>query len=237
MPSRSDDKRRKKTGTSTKSARKKVTKKPAVRKTKKKAKKPVIRNTKVFKETGLTEAAQQTRWLSIAVAEGHEVQVAKFIKRVKGVVQVLLPVHDGSALYPGYVFLECDFSGDVLTDICHLMDVEGILSKDGICNYAMGGHGAPAELEPDALRSVRESGARYARIVRNEMTTVEKGQKITITTGVFSGMSGHVVSINRRKMSIIAKIRLSDGGMVRKVSVKYGQFEATEVSNDDDWRL
>lgn len=250
MPSRSDDKRRKKTATRAKRVRKEVAKKakPVARKAKKtkakkkavrKTKKVVVRKAKVFKEANSPKIVQhqQTRWLSVAVAEGSEIQVAKFINRVKGVVQVLLPTHDGSALYPGYVFSECDFSDDALTDICHLADVEGILSKkDGICNYALGGHEAPAELEPEALRSVRESGTRYAKIVRNEMTTVKKGQNITITAGVFSGMSGHVVSVNRRKMSIIAKVRLSDGGMVRKVSIKYGQFEVMEVSSDD-WRL
>lgn len=244
MPSCSETagKRRKKTVTS---AKKKVRKKKVV----KKARKPVAKKTKTVvkkrpavKKKSVTKKAQaqpqQTRWLSIAVMEGNEIQVAKFIGRLRGVVRVLLPTYDDSALYPGYVFSECDFSDDVLMDICHLADVEGILSKNSICNYAMGGHEMPAELKPEALRSIRESEARYAKLVRKEMTIVEKGQKITITSGVFSGMSGYIVSVNRRKMSVIVKVRLSDGGMVRKVSVKHGQFDVMECDdNDDGWRL
>lgn len=236
MLSRSEiDKRRKKAASAKKAARrKKAVKKPAKKAKVKKAvkKKPAAKKPVTIP----TASPQQTRWLSVAVVEGSEIQAAKSIGRVKYVAQVLLPVHDGSALYPGYVFSECDLSDDVLTNICQLADVEGILSKDGICNYAMGGREAPVELGPEALRSIRESEARYAKIVRSEMTAVEKGQKITITSGVFSGMSGYVVSINRRKMSVIAKVRLSDGGMVRKVSVKYGQFETAE-GEDDGWRL
>lgn len=236
MPSRSEiDKRRKKAAGAKVVRRKKAVKKKATKKAVKKktaAKKPAAKKPVAMP----TASPQQTRWLSVAVVEGNEIQAAKSIGRVRYVIQVLLPVHDGSALYPGYVFSECDLSDDVLTDICQLADVEGILSKDGICNYLMGAREAPVELGPEALRSIRESEVRYAKIVRSEMIAVEKGQKITITSGVFSGMSGDVVSINRRKMSVIAKVRLSDGGMVRKVSVKYGQFETVE-GEDDGWRL
>ncbi len=244
MPSRSEiDKRRKKASASTKKVRRKKAKKPVAKKkakkpaAKKKSKKPVAKKKSKKPVAKNLSAKSQTKWLSVAVEEGSEIQTAKFIGRVKCVIQVLLPIHDGAALYPGYVFSECDLDDDVLLEICHLADVEGILSQDGICNYATGGHGDPAELDPEALRSIRESEARYAKIMRSEMTNVEKGQKITITSGVFSGMSGHVISVNRRKMSVIAKVRLSDGGMVRKVSVKYGQFDVAEGERDDDWRL
>jgi len=242
VSSRSEtDKCRKKAVTSVNKVRKKTaakkSKKAVAKKSKKAvAKKPVKKAKKAVAKPA-TKSVKEARWLSVAVTEGSEVQVAKFIGRVKCVFRVLLPMHDGSALYPGYVFSECDLSDDVLMDICHLVDVEGILSKDGICNYAAGGHEPPVELEPDALLSIRDSELRYAKIVRSEMTSVDKGQKIAITSGVFNGMSGHVISVNRRKMSIIAKVRLSDGGMVRKVSVKYSQFEVVEGESDDGWRL
>ena len=243
MPSCSETgKRRKKTATS---AKKKVRRKKVVKKARKPAAKKiktVVKKKSVVKKKPITKKVQtqpqQTRWLSVAVIEGNELQVAKLIGRVRGVVRVLLPTYDDSALYPGYVFSECDFSDDVLMDICQLADVEGILSRNSVCNYAIGGYEMPAELKSEALRSIRESEARYAKLVRKEMTIVEKGQKITITSGVFSGMSGYILSVNRRKMSVIAKVRLSDGGMVRKVSMKHGQFDVMECDDDDDgWRL
>jgi transcription antitermination factor NusG len=152
-------------------------------------------------------------------------------------MQVLLPMHEGVALYPGYVFAECCRGDDILDEICQVPGVEGVLARNGVFNYALGGHEPPTELEASALGSIRGSYARYTRKARGEMVAVARGQRITITCGVFSGMSGDVVSVNRRKMSVIAKVRLSDGGMVRKVSVKYGQFEPLEGQKEDDWRI
>ena len=177
------------------------------------------------------------RWLSIAAEEGSEPQVAKALGRLRSVAQVLLPLHDGVALYPGYVFAECCRGDDILDEICQLPGVEGVLARNGVFNYALGGHEPPTELEASALGTIRGSYARYTRKARGEMVAVAKGQRITITRGVFSGMSGEVVSVNRRMMSVIAKVRLSDGGMVRKVSVRHGQFEPLEGQKDDDWRI
>lgn len=183
------------------------------------------------------EERPDLRWLSVAADEGSEPQVAKALGRLHSVVQVLLPMHEGVALYPGYVFAECCRGDDILEEICQVPGVEGVLARNGVFNYALGGHEPPTELEASALGSIRGSYARYTRKARGEMVAVARGQRITITCGVFSGMSGDVVSVNRRKMSVIAKVRLSDGGMVRKVSVKYGQFEPLEGQKEDDWRI
>jgi transcription antitermination factor NusG len=185
----------------------------------------------------VTEEHPDLRWLSVAADEGSEPQVAKALGRLHSVVQVLLPMHDGVALYPGYVFAECCRGDDILEEICQVPGVEGVLARNGVFNYALGGHEPPTELEASALGSIRGSYARYTRKARGEMVAVARGQRITITCGVFSGMSGDVVSVNRRKMSVIAKVRLSDGGMVRKVSVKYGQFEPLEGQKEDEWRI
>jgi transcription antitermination factor NusG len=192
---------------------------------------------KAVPKATVAEERLDLRWLSIAAEEGSEPQVAKALGRLHSVVQVLLPMHDGAALYPGYVFAECCRGDDILDEICQVPGVEGVLARNGVFNYALGGHEPPTELEASALGSIRGGYARYTRKARGEMVAVARGQRITITRGVFSGMSGEVVSVNRREMSVIAKVRLSDGGMVRKVAVKHGQFEPLEGQEDDDWRL
>ena len=210
------------------------------------AKKAAKKSTTAKKKTALKPPADakaptepKARWLSVGVEEGSELQAARAIERTGGVRTVLLPLHDGEALYPGYVFTECclEVGDDLLCDICQISGVEGILSRDGIYDYSLGGHEPPVELSAEALQAIRDSCARFAKMARNEMMSVLKGQKITIISGIFSEMVGEVVSVNRRKMSVIAKVRLSDGGMMRKVSIKYGQFEVIEEQEDDGWRL
>jgi len=237
----------KKSATAKKAAKKSATaKKSTAAKKSTTAKKAAKKSTTAKKKTALKPPADakaptepKARWLSVGVEEGSELQAARAIERTGGVRTVLLPLHDGEALYPGYVFTECclEVGDDLLCDICQISGVEGILSRDGIYDYSLGGHEPPVELSAEALQAIRDSCARFAKMARNEMMSVLKGQKITITSGIFSEMVGEVVSVNRRKMSVIAKVRLSDGGMMRKVSIKYGQFEVIEEQEDDGWRL
>ena len=243
----------KKNKSAKKASAKKASVKKATKKTKvaKKIKGKVAKKTPVKKKTTTVrktkarrpespsqpETAQTYRWLSVSVEEGCEHDAARTLKKIQGIEQVLFPTHDDKALYPGYIFVYCNRADEILIEICQANDVEGVLARNGIFNYAFGGHEAPVELEEKALQSIRNSCTRYLRIARSEMMQVQKGQRISITSGTFSGMVGQVVSVHSRKMIVVAKVCLSDGGMVKKVSIKHGEFETIEESRDDDWRL
>lgn len=193
---------------------------------------------KVKKKSADNAALVEPVWISVSVLEGSEIQIAKAVNKVQGVMEILLPQHDETPLYPGYVFVRCDVvSDETLVAICQVNNVEGVLARNGVWNYALGGHDAPIELGGDALASIQNSCTIFTKMVRGNMSKVTRGQRVMITAGTFESMSGTVVKVYRRQMYIIAKVNLSEGGLSRMVKVKHGEFESVEGDKDDGWKL
>lgn len=240
----------KKTKAKTKKVVKKVVKKVAKKKA---AKKRTSKNTgrrKAKKTTRVSrrELSEKLKWIAVVVSEGFERQASTAISRVADVYEVLVPEYEGDLLYSSYVFVGCILEEDALASICELPNIDGILTSRGAWNYSLMSRDAadskasaslvPVELSDTELQAIRKSSTIVKQNARTNISQVEVGQKIIITTGIFEGMNGTVKKVYRRQMAVVAEIQLSEGGMARMARIKHGDFDIVKEDHDDDgWQL
>lgn len=229
--------------------KKKVAKKKVVKKTSRTSKsRPKVKKTTRTKSLR-RNLSEKLKWIAVVVSEGFERQAATAISRVADVCEVLVPEYEGELLYSSYVFAGCTLvGGDVLASICESPNIEGVLTRRGVWNYSLmgrditdsqiGANLVPTELSDVELQAIRQSSTIVKQNAKTNISQVEVGQTVMITTGIFEGMNGTVKKVYRRQMAIVAEVRLSEGGMARMARIKHGDFDIVmEDHNDDGWRL
>lgn len=221
----------------------KVAKEKVAKKTSKKIS-PKAKNTTKSRRA----LSEKLKWIAVVVSEGFERQASTAISRVADVYEVLVPEYEGDLLYSSYVFVGCILEEDALASICELPNIDGILTSRGAWNYSSMSREAtdnktsaslvPVELSDTELQAIRESSTIVKQNARTNISQVEVGQTIIITTGIFEGMNGTVKKVYRRQMAVVAEIQLSEGGMARMARIKHGDFDIIREGHDDGgWRL
>ena len=230
-------------------AKTKVVKKKVVKKTSRASKKTTSpKAKKLTRASPPRRLSEELKWIAVVVSEGFERQTAIAISRVADVYEVLVPEYEGELLYSTYVFAGCILEDDAFASICELPNIDGILTRRGAWNYSLTSRDAtdskanaslvPTELDDTELQAIRKSSAIVKQNARTNISQVEVGQAIIITTGIFEGMNGTVKKVYRRQMAVVAEIQLSEGGMARMARIKHGDFDIVMEDHDGDgWRL
>jgi transcriptional antiterminator NusG len=167
----------------------------------------------------------------LKVASGSEHQVVEYLKKLmsnsflgKYIFNPVVPEVTSekkikgkkrefkSKLYPGYVFLEIDFSDEINEENYWKKITKEILSLSSVAGFlGVKRTDKPIPLTKSEVRSyllnigqIKENESEESNII------YEKGEEVTITGGGFKGFSGIIKEIDKDKSKVIVEVKIFD---------------------------
>lgn len=172
----------------------------------------------------------KNRWYILNVMSGQENKIALEVKSLMmkdnfsdKISEVLVPtknivkikkgqkIQEPQKLFPGYVFINADLSGEISTIITSIPKVMGFL----------GGKNSPQPVADSKMSQILDLSS--SKEVDNKSITFEAGEILNIIEGPFESFSGSVEEFDAEKQKV--KISVSIFGRATSVELDLNQVE------------